>query len=77
MADLTVDIVTPEKIVFSGPASEVRVPGWNGEFGDKDAGRAARFGPQCHVSSTILWFCFSNFSVEMPGSWPPIAEGFF
>jgi len=33
MADLTVDIVTPEKVVFSGPAREVRAPGAEGEFG--------------------------------------------
>lgn len=33
MALLHVDIVTPEKIVFSGSASEVRVPGALGEFG--------------------------------------------
>lgn len=33
MAELTVDIVTPEKLVYSGPASEIRVPGWHGEFG--------------------------------------------
>lgn len=32
MADLNVDIVTPEKSVFSGTATEVRVPGWLGEF---------------------------------------------
>jgi F-type H+-transporting ATPase subunit epsilon len=30
---LTVDIVTPERLVFSGPASEVLLPGWNGQFG--------------------------------------------
>ena len=29
---LTVDIVTPERLVFSGPASEVVLPGWNGQF---------------------------------------------
>ena len=29
---LTVDIVTPQKLVFSGPASEVRLPGWKGQF---------------------------------------------
>ena len=33
MADLNVDIVTPERGVFSGPALEVRVPGWEGQFG--------------------------------------------
>ena len=27
------DIVTPERQVFSGSATEVRVPGWEGEFG--------------------------------------------
>lgn len=32
MAELTVDIVTPERLVFSGRASELRAPGWNGEF---------------------------------------------
>lgn len=32
MADLHVNIVTPEKSVFSGPATEIRVPGWLGEF---------------------------------------------
>ncbi len=30
---LQVDIVTPTKEVFSGFAAEVRVPGWEGEFG--------------------------------------------
>ncbi|MCB9680036.1 MAG: ATP synthase F1 subunit epsilon [Alphaproteobacteria bacterium] len=30
---LNVDIVTPEKVVYSGRADEVRVPGVNGEFG--------------------------------------------
>lgn len=33
MADLTVDIVTPERTVFSGAALEVRAPGASGEFG--------------------------------------------
>ena len=33
MSDLVVDIVTPERVVFSGPASEVRAPGVLGEFG--------------------------------------------
>ena len=33
MASLNVDIVTPEKVVFSGPADEVFAPGVNGEFG--------------------------------------------
>lgn len=33
MADLTVDIVTPERVLFSGSAQEVRAPGWQGEFG--------------------------------------------
>ncbi|MFK7927288.1 MAG: ATP synthase F1 subunit epsilon [Myxococcota bacterium] len=32
MADLQVDIVTPERLVYSGTASEVRAPGWEGEF---------------------------------------------
>lgn len=32
MADLHVNIVTPEAEVYSGPASEVSVPGWEGEF---------------------------------------------
>lgn len=32
MEMLKIDIVTPEKNVFSGTASEVRVPGWEGEF---------------------------------------------
>ncbi len=32
MADLNVSVVTPEREVYSGPASEVRVPGWEGEF---------------------------------------------
>ncbi len=32
MADLHIDIVTPEKSIFSGPATEIRVPGWLGEF---------------------------------------------
>jgi len=30
---LQVDIVTPTREVFSGTASEVRIPGWEGEFG--------------------------------------------
>jgi F-type H+-transporting ATPase subunit epsilon len=29
---LNVDIVTPERLVFSGPASEVQLPGWKGQF---------------------------------------------
>ena len=32
MADLQVDIVTPERLVYSGRASDVRAPGWEGEF---------------------------------------------
>lgn len=32
MTELHIDIVTPEKSVFKGTASEVRVPGWLGEF---------------------------------------------
>lgn len=32
MADLQVDIVTPQRLVFSGQASEVRAPGWEGQF---------------------------------------------
>src|SRR5690606_13544136 len=32
MAELNVSVVTPEREVYSGPASEVRVPGWEGEF---------------------------------------------
>ena len=31
MSGLHVDIVTPEKIVFSGSADEIRVPGVNGD----------------------------------------------
>lgn len=33
MSGLNVDIVTPEKLAFSGAASQVRVPGALGEFG--------------------------------------------
>jgi F-type H+-transporting ATPase subunit epsilon len=33
MADLTVDIVTPEKVVFSGRAQQLLIPGWNGQMG--------------------------------------------
>lgn len=29
---MTIDIVTPERLVFSGPASQVQLPGWNGQF---------------------------------------------
>jgi len=32
MADLEVHIVTPEREIYNGPASNVRVPGWEGEF---------------------------------------------
>ncbi|MFT7517932.1 MAG: F-type H+-transporting ATPase subunit epsilon [Kiritimatiellia bacterium] len=32
MSDLQVDIVTPQKLVYSGRATEVRAPGWEGEF---------------------------------------------
>jgi len=32
MADLDVHIVTPEREVYHGPASSIRVPGWEGEF---------------------------------------------
>jgi F-type H+-transporting ATPase subunit epsilon len=28
-----VDIVTPQRLVFSGEARELRAPGWDGEFG--------------------------------------------
>lgn len=31
MADLHVDIVTPERLVFSGRATDLRAPGWEGE----------------------------------------------
>lgn len=33
MAALQVDIVTPRRQAFSGHAAEVRLPGWDGEFG--------------------------------------------
>ena len=33
MAELHLDLVTPEKLVFSGPATEILVPGFEGEFG--------------------------------------------
>ncbi len=33
MSALHVEVVTPEKTVFSGAASEVRVPGFEGELG--------------------------------------------
>ncbi len=33
MSDIAVDIVTPEKLAFSGRVAEARVPGENGEFG--------------------------------------------
>lgn len=33
MTDLVVDIVTPEKIAYSGAVREVRIPGLEGEFG--------------------------------------------
>ena len=33
MSELHVDIVTPEKTVFSGRATELRVPGFEGELG--------------------------------------------
>lgn len=32
MADLQVEIVTPERLIFSGRALRVSAPGWNGEF---------------------------------------------
>jgi len=32
VADLQVDIVTPQKLIYSGSASEVRAPGWEGQF---------------------------------------------
>jgi F-type H+-transporting ATPase subunit epsilon len=32
VSDLQVDIVTPQKLVYSGRATEVRAPGWEGEF---------------------------------------------
>ena len=32
MADLDVHIVTPEREVYHGPATSIRVPGWEGEF---------------------------------------------
>jgi F-type H+-transporting ATPase subunit epsilon len=31
--DLQLDIVTPERMVFSGRATEVVIPGWDGQFG--------------------------------------------
>lgn len=33
MSELVVDIVTPEKVLYSGAVTEVRVPGVHGEFG--------------------------------------------
>lgn len=33
MSYIHVDIVTPERLVFSGEARELRAPGWEGEFG--------------------------------------------
>ena len=33
MSGLHIDIVTPERLVLSGEALEVRVPGWEGQFG--------------------------------------------
>jgi F-type H+-transporting ATPase subunit epsilon len=30
---IQVEIVTPEQLAWSGQASEVRLPGWNGQFG--------------------------------------------
>jgi F-type H+-transporting ATPase subunit epsilon len=33
MSELNVDIVTPERVVYSGPVTEIRVPGHSGEFG--------------------------------------------
>lgn len=33
MADLQVEIVTPRKAVYSGKATEVRIPAWDGEMG--------------------------------------------
>jgi F-type H+-transporting ATPase subunit epsilon len=30
---IQVDILTPKRQAFSGPANEVRAPGWEGEFG--------------------------------------------
>ena len=32
MVELTIDIVTPTALVFTGKASAIRVPGWEGEF---------------------------------------------
>ena len=32
MAELTIDIVTPTALVFTGKATAIRVPGWEGEF---------------------------------------------
>lgn len=36
MSDLVVDIVTPEKVVFSGPVQEIRLPGALGQFGVRE-----------------------------------------
>ena len=50
MSGLHVDIVTPEKIVFSGSADEIRVPGVNGEFGvlpQSNESVAFSVGPCC------------------------------
>jgi F-type H+-transporting ATPase subunit epsilon len=33
MADLSVDIVTPLKVVFSGRATQLIIPGWTGQMG--------------------------------------------
>ena len=33
MSYIHVDIVTPQRLVFSGEAREIRAPGWDGEFG--------------------------------------------
>ena len=33
---IQVEIVTPERLAWSGQAAEVRLPGWNGQFGVLD-----------------------------------------
>ena len=58
MADLQVDIVTPEKLVFSGIASEVLAPGWDGQF-DVLQGHAHPYqsGPQCDAAEVVNFQC--------------------
>ena len=62
MATFQLDLVTPDKVLFSGPVDQVDVPGVDGDFGVL-AGHAplvAMMSPACwsctKAASSIAWW---------------------